>query len=167
MALNFNNFKLRRLLLGNRSKPLVKEDLAKALLPDLQSIVEEVNNSGGGASYLVYTALLTQSGDENSPTQGIPQATVLENTLGGTVVWTRDGVGQYTGTLVGAFTLNKTFMLIQQDGNSSGLQLIGQNDIDSLYLQTVGGLGGVLGNTPPAFTDGGLINTSIDIRVYP
>ncbi len=56
------------------------------------------------APYLVYTALLTQSGTD------APVATVLENTLGGTVVWTRTGDGQYTGTLAGAYTENKTYI---------------------------------------------------------
>ena len=58
------------------------------------------STSGGGASYLVYTALLTQSGTD------APVATVLENTLGGTVVWTRTDVGTYEGTLTGAFSSN-------------------------------------------------------------
>ncbi len=53
--------------------------------------------TGGGASYDVYSALLTQSGT------GAPTATVLENTLGGTVVWTYVDVGTYLGTLTGAF----------------------------------------------------------------
>ncbi len=56
-----------------------------------------------GASYLVYTALLTQSGTD------APVATILENTLGGTVVWTRYGTGYYKGTLSGMFLLEKTF----------------------------------------------------------
>lgn len=56
----------------------------------------------GGSSYLVYTAWLTQSGTDS------PVADVLEKTLVGTVVWTRDDVGIYLGTLAGAFTLNKT-----------------------------------------------------------
>ena len=38
-------------------------------------------STSGAASYLVYTALLTQSGTD------APVATVLENTLGGTVTW--------------------------------------------------------------------------------
>ena len=50
----------------------------------------------------VYRALLTQSGTN------APVAIVLENTLGGTVVWTYSDVGTYFGTLVGAFTNNKT-----------------------------------------------------------
>jgi len=59
---------------------------------------------GGGSSYLVYTALLTQSGTD------APVANVLENTLGGTVVWARDNAGSYTATLSNAFTANKTFL---------------------------------------------------------
>ncbi len=59
-------------------------------------------SAGGSASYLVYTALLTQSGTD------APVATVLENTLGGTVVWSYSDVGRYVGTLSGAFTSNKT-----------------------------------------------------------
>ncbi len=49
-------------------------------------------SAGGGASYLVYTALLTQSGTD------APVATVLENTLGVTVTWSYGNVGSYTGT---------------------------------------------------------------------
>ncbi len=56
------------------------------------------------ASYKVYTALLTQTGTD------APVATVLENTLGGTVVWTRSSAGVYVGTLTNGFTLNKTIL---------------------------------------------------------
>lgn len=52
----------------------------------------------GGLPYKVYTALLSQSGTE------APVAVELENTLGGTVVWTRSGIGTYVGTLTGAFS---------------------------------------------------------------
>jgi hypothetical protein len=54
--------------------------------------------------YKVYTALLTQSGED------APVATVLQNTLGGEVVWTRSDPGQYSGILAGAFTLDKTYI---------------------------------------------------------
>jgi len=50
-----------------------------------------------------YFALLTQVGTAN------PTATVLENSLGGTVVWTRDEGGIYFGTLAGVFTSAKTW----------------------------------------------------------
>ncbi len=52
--------------------------------------------------YKVYTALLTQTGTD------APVATILENTLGGTPVWTRTNVGEYRVTLTGAFITNKT-----------------------------------------------------------
>ena len=64
--------------------------------------------SGGGVGYpagtKMYLALLTQTGTND------PVATVLQNTLGGTLVWARTGVGVYTATLAGAFTENKTFL---------------------------------------------------------
>lgn len=50
-----------------------------------------------------YRALLTQTGTD------APVATVLENSLGGTVVWTRTNSGQYSATLVGAFPSAKVF----------------------------------------------------------
>lgn len=52
----------------------------------------------------VYRAYLTQAGTSD------PTAVVLENTLGGTVVWTRGSTGNYAGTLTGVFTSNKTFI---------------------------------------------------------
>ena len=48
--------------------------------------------------YKVYTALLSQSGTD------APVATVLENTLGGTVVWTRNDQGIYQATLSGGYS---------------------------------------------------------------
>ncbi len=53
-------------------------------------------------AYKVYTALLTQSGTD------APVATVLENTLGGEVVWSRVGVGIYSAILANAFTADNT-----------------------------------------------------------
>jgi hypothetical protein len=58
-----------------------------------------------------YVALLTQSGTS------APVATVLENTLGGTVVWSYVGVGTYYGTLASAFTQNKTVVNIGFENN--------------------------------------------------
>lgn len=53
-------------------------------------------------TYKVYTALLTQSGTD------APVATVLENTLGGDVVWSYSSIGTYNAVTNGFFTLNKT-----------------------------------------------------------
>ena len=61
--------------------------------------------SGDSRPYKVYTALLTQSGTD------APVATVLENTLGGDVVWEYTNIGNYTATSNNLFTLNKTGIL--------------------------------------------------------
>lgn len=64
--------------------------------------------------YKVYTAFLTQSGTS------APVANVFENTLGGTIVWTRDSTGIYSGTLANAFTANKTACFITNGSSYSG-----------------------------------------------
>lgn len=69
------------------------------------SVLTNVNGRWGEGqvrAYKVYTALLTQTGTD------APVATILENTLGGTPVWTRTDVGEYRVTLTGAFITNKT-----------------------------------------------------------
>jgi len=80
-------------------------DVAVFIVPDGAISGNEVDISGS-SDPLVYRALLTQSSTD------APMATVLENTLGGTVVWTRDGAGLFFGTLTGAFTASKTFCLV-------------------------------------------------------
>lgn len=62
-----------------------------------------------------YVALLTQSGTD------APVATVLENTLGGTVVYSYSQTGIYDGTLSLAFPSNKTVTVINGGGNSGSL----------------------------------------------
>ena len=55
--------------------------------------------------YLVYTAILSQSGTN------APVAVILQNTLG-TIVYSYNGPGSYTGTLTGAFTNLKTAIFL-------------------------------------------------------
>tara|TARA_R110000744_G_scaffold297548_1_gene407317 strand:+ start:598 stop:1062 length:465 start_codon:yes stop_codon:yes gene_type:complete len=65
-------------------------------------------NAGFAGGYNVYTALITQAGAVNPPV-----ATIMQNTLGGTIAWTRTGIGAYTATIADAlFTLNKTMVFI-------------------------------------------------------
>ena len=111
---------------------------------------------GGGASYLVYTALLSQFGTS------APTATVLENTLGGTVAWTRFGVGVYEATLTGAFTSGKTWASCPNVESF----VIGDEfkaSIDWLNSSTVSLLVYDLANS---LTDQ-FADLSIEIRVYP
>lgn len=74
------------------------------------NIISTTKGEKGDASpvaslgYKVYKALISQSGT------GDPIVNVLANTLGGSVVWTRDSVGYYKGTLTGAFDKSKTYM---------------------------------------------------------
>lgn len=110
---------------------------------------------GGSSTYKVYSALLNQTGTAN------PTAVVMENTLSGSIVWTRDGVaGHYTGTLTGAFTNANIFYLTNNFGNASapiGVEVL-KIDNNSISLWTRAG----------ASTSDGLLNgkTSIEIRVY-
>ena len=80
----------------------------------VQSIASFANSYSLG--YTVYTALITQAGT------AAPVATVLQNTTGGTITWTRPsnpGVGRYVATISGAnFTANKTAVIVTSGGNS-------------------------------------------------
>lgn len=78
--------------------------------------------------YKVYVALLTQTG------VNAPVATVLENTLGGTVVWSYNDVGEYIGTLTGGFTNNKTLCMAQQDTGNTGIPLGLSRENDNTVL---------------------------------
>lgn len=109
--------------------------------------------------YLVYVALLNQSGTN------APVAIVLENTLGGTIVWTRTSQGMYIGTLTGVFTLNKTFIptTIQQgadlwvgDQTLSEFRHANVNEISAKSSTSAG----------TALADSMMINCPIEIRVY-
>ncbi len=65
-------------------------------------------NAGGG-NFLVYTALLNQTGT------AAPIPTILENTIGN-IIWTRDAAGEYFATLAGAFPITKTVIFVGNDG---------------------------------------------------
>jgi hypothetical protein len=107
--------------------------------------------------YKVYVALLTQAGTD------APVATVLENTLGGTVVWTRSDAGVYIGTLASAFTENKTFVTppyFYSPANWRDINVIFyRNDINSVKIES-----GLSASTTPC--DDVLSVFPIEIRVY-
>lgn len=108
---------------------------------------------GGGSSYLKYVALLTQSGTD------APVATVLENTLGGTVVWSYDDVGFYVGTLAGAFSANKTWFSGCANRNSDDFLATGRwGSTDTAFL--------IVSDFAGDGTDG-WESLSFEIRVYP
>ena len=103
-------------------------------------------------NYKKYVALLNQTGTS------APVATVLENTLGGTVVWSRTGVGQYAATLSGVFTSNKTTCLISPSSGSS-IIYAGRSALNTVVVGT---------QTVSPFADAdGFLRGTIEIRVYP
>jgi len=64
--------------------------------------------------YTSYAGYLVQSGTE------APLATVMQNTTGGTIAWSRNSSGNYSGTITGgAFTAGKTLVFINQGGSTS------------------------------------------------
>lgn len=106
-----------------------------------------------------YRALLTQTGTD------APVATVLENTLGGTVVWTRDDLGTYLGTLADAFTANKTALSVGTNTQSVGLSMTalrGSSSEVTIVTATFTPAG-------PSFdpADELLTGTPIEVLVYP
>lgn len=104
-------------------------------------------------SYLVYTALISQSGSSD------PTITTLHNTVGN-IIWTRNNTGIYFGTLASAFPLSKTYIDIVNNQNSDNILIIRNAGTNSLiiidtYDNTFTAQDGLLGNTP------------LEIRVYP
>ena len=87
--------------------------------------------------YKVYKALLTQTGTAS------PVAIVLQNTLGGDVVWSYNDVGTYIATLNDVFLDGKTFIYpikntLNTSTNALSMEIfgIGRNNNDSIYLTT-------------------------------
>ncbi len=105
----------------------------------------------------IYRVLISQS-STNPPT-----VIVLENTLGN-IVWTYSDVGTYIGTLTNAFTLNKTFFYIAPVPNS--IDPIAQ----AVVSRSSGSVVSVITYddiTVPSPFDGKLLNTPLEILVYP
>lgn len=119
---------------------------------DLRTCLNDIVDSYFDAPYKKYVALLTQSGTD------APVATVLENTLSGTPVWSYSDVGEYVLTLAGEFTANKTFIMVNPlDGISEEGLKATRDGVDSITLQTF---------KAGANFNLGMTNNSIEIRVY-
>jgi hypothetical protein len=123
-----------------------------------------VGSSQSGNGVKVYRALLTQTGTD------APVATVLENTLGGDVVWTRADIGVYVGTLAGAFpSASKTALPplgVPQNVEGATTFIIGlieRLDQDRLKIGTY--MIDVAGSQSPA--DGTLTNAYVQALVNP
>jgi hypothetical protein len=108
------------------------------------------------APYKVYTATITQSGTL------APVATVLENTLGGTVTWTYNSVGAYNITSDGLFTQGKTVVTCSNlFGNfiTQPFPVFEESNFpDSLLLLNV--------NTDTNATENNIDIAFVEVRVY-
>lgn len=109
----------------------------------------------GNVAVKTYRALVSQA------TTAAPTAAVLENSLGGTLVWARSSTGTYTATLTGAFTSAKTF--IMQPGETGTIaaikNVLAVRTSDNVVTVTTGA-GGTL-------EDSVLSSFPIEILVYP
>ena len=103
--------------------------------------------------YKVYTALLTQTGTN------APVATVLENTLGVNIVWTRLSTGFYRATpSESIFLENKTFHFVNSNNQGLAFEVASLlDDTDDWRIQVVDS--GVV-------VDSSLQNLPVEIRVY-
>ncbi len=127
-------------------------------MSDLAAIIDYIDQAE--LPYKKYVALLNQTGTD------APVATVLENTLGATPIWTRANQGYYNITLTGAFDITKTFVINSGWGTNEG-PFIFESDSspDSLYIDTY-----LISSFSPfamSLQDGQLINYPIEIRIYP
>ena len=103
--------------------------------------------------YLVYTALMSQTG-VNAPT-----AVVLQNTLSGTIVWTRTSPGLYVGTLAGAFPVNKTWCI--------SINGIGNHEIVCRIHRANDNQVEIYATDTNVFDDDLMVNVNVKIEVYP
>lgn len=140
------------------------------LLPSLQGFIKTINNQLPDASgnitvngisilYKSYVAIVTQANAE------APTAIVLENTLGGPVVWSRNGSGDYRFTATGLLTVNKTIGFLGTNpvfsaGTSTPFYRLVYTDVNSGALRLTDSSGNSIGQ------DGRVNALPVEIRVY-
>lgn len=113
-------------------------------------------------SYKSYIALLNQSNTD------APVATPMNSNDAnylGDIVWTRSQEGYFVGTLAGAFVEGKTFVMLQNTGGAPVVFDTGNENMpNQIYVVTYY-------FNPVShdfiYDDGKLVNTPIEIRVYP
>jgi hypothetical protein len=104
-------------------------------------------------TYTKYIALISQS------STSAPTVIEIENTIG-PIIWTRSAVGIYFGTLAGAFTLNKTYVMLSQLVTNS-IVMARRRDNNTIEINTTN-----LHSPTAAFHDSHLLNNTLEIRVY-
>jgi hypothetical protein len=103
-------------------------------------------------TYTKYIALITQTSTSD------PTVIELENTIG-PIVWTRAAQGSYQGTLTGAFTANKTYVMLSNVVVNS--IVMADSQLNAIQILTTN-----LHSPTAAYHDGHLNNNTLEIRVY-
>ena len=108
----------------------------------------------GDPTSLQQKLLMTQTGST------APSVTLLANTFNGagTIVWTRTGVGTYSGTLAGVFQANKTLLICESGANINETIRIHRKTTSVIELKTY---------DSGALKDGILNETTVIIEIYP
>lgn len=112
----------------------------------------------------VYRATLTQTGT------GAPVATVLENTFGAEIEWSRNAAGDYRATLAGAFPISKTVVLHNVPTTGIGICCQASRIGDSTIQVLLSALNVDFGEEGISWTgldDAMLHSLYIEILVYP
>ena len=128
----------------------------------------EVNYTSDGITWNVNFANIKPKVHKSLLSQidaDLPTFTVLENMLGGTVVWTRNDIGDYTGILAGAFAgtfIKKTSVFID-GGDSIKYYLLQKIDDNEISLTIYTGKEATIDVPIDAATD----NLLITIEIYP
>ena len=133
------------------ARVLADSDIPAAIARDAE-VTAAISAALGYASYV---ALLTQTATDD------PTIVTLHNGLSAPVLWARSDVGTYTGTLVGAFTENKTACFATgSEGTTLAMAVtLQRTSADVVTLRTYDDAGAAM--------DAGLSGTAIEIRVYP
>ncbi len=94
--------------------------------------------------------MINQTGTNN------PQSSILENTLGLTIVWTRESQGKYVGVLDSTIDIGKTVIFYTTPTTHTGVrgEIVGNNEV-RIELQ----------NGINVFADG-FTNLSFELREY-
>jgi hypothetical protein len=136
--------------LGRATDLYEKEDGVSGASQKITGAQVAVMTNGGAKRYRA----LISSDNLNDPI-----VTVLENTLGATVAWTRSFNGIYLGTISGGFDPDKTILFI-----SNGLAPL---VITYLYVESNQAKIVNLLADGSATVDDMLLNASVEINVYP
>ena len=104
-------------------------------------------------TYTKYVALISQS------STAAPTVIELENTIG-PIVWTRSALGIYFGTLTGAFTASKTYVILSNVETNS-IVMAERRDANTIEIQTTN-----LDSPTAAHHDTHLSKNTLEIRVY-